>query len=132
MKYLALDYGLRRTGVAVGDDELGIALPRAAIATRDLLDELPALLTTERIDVVVVGQPTHPSGSESEHSLKVDEFLAQLTQLTSCTIIRADERYTTKLAQQGAHLMQRKRHQVRDELDSAAAALILQDFLERT
>ena len=119
--FLALDYGLKRTGVAVGNRLLKTATPQGTIAA-----EGDARFTriAERIqewqpDALVIGVPTHPDGGEHENTLRARKFGRQLRGRFGLPVYEVDERYTTT----EAHALGAK------DADAVAAAIILEQFL---
>lgn len=129
-KLLALDFGSRRTGVAVAD-ELGLfAHPRPAIvglSGQRLVERVVALVAEEGVAGVIVGIPVTMSGGESAQTAEVREFVANLRTALDIPVIEADERLTS--VQAGAMLSGRERKRS-GQRDSAAAALVLQSVLD--
>lgn len=119
--FLALDYGLKRTGVAVGNRLLRTATPQGTIAAEG---DARFARIAERIhdwqpDALVIGVPTHPDGAEHENTLRARKFGRQLRGRFGLPVYEVDERYsTTEAHAQGAK-----------DADAAAAAIILEQFL---
>lgn len=129
MKLLALDYGSARTGVAVSDPSGVLARPLSAIprvGSPDGMAALLAILGEERPDRIVVGLPRTPSGDEGAQAGATRAFVGRLRRLTPIPIDLEDERFTTSIAQSA------RRSGARADLDSAAAAVLLQGVLDRT
>lgn len=130
MRVLALDPGLRRTGVALSD-ELGLfAHPREAIHALDLQAVAAAvsrLVESEGVGEVIVGMPLHLSGAESDQSREVRRLVALLRRHLSVPVLEWDERLSTREA---ARAVKGRRARERGDLDSAAATLILQSVLD--
>ena len=102
MKYLALDYGLKRVGVAVSDPEGRMAFPRCTLArdTRDgFFSELLALLERERPDAVVLGLPLHVDGTECLTTRQVRNFAASLKRRMALPLYWIDEALTSRQAE---------------------------------
>ena len=80
MKYLGIDFGERRVGLAVGDSELRFAFPRETIDTRlqDLWIRLDEIVLNEKIDHFVVGMPFHPDGRKDGKNKVVEVFIDEL------------------------------------------------------
>lgn len=127
-RLMALDFGSRRTGVAVSD-ELGLyAHPRPAIkgGTRALLEALPPLVAAEAIDEVIVGLPRTLAGEDSAQTAATRAFVERLREHLDVPVTTWDERFSSVEA---ARYVPSDRH--RDgSLDSAAAALLLQAVLD--
>ena len=133
-RYLGLDVGNRRIGVAVSD-ELGIAAhPVLTLErrrnSRDDLRSLARLARRFRVAGIVVGNPLHLSGDESSQTTRTQVFAAALGELTGLPIHLRDERLTTREAHQILYEAGHPRQQHRRVVDQVAATLILQAFLD--
>jgi putative holliday junction resolvase len=129
---IGLDHGARRIGVAVGDTETGIAFARPAIHRRNLANDLHAveeLAWAEAAELVVVGLPLHADGSEGEQAAAARAFGEGLTD-AGLRVAYEDERLTSWEA--GERLRESGSRPTRQsgELDSTAARLILQQYLD--
>lgn len=129
-RIIALDAGARRTGVAVSD-ELGIAAhTRPAIhhtSRRALIDAVTRLVFDEDAGEVVVGLPLALSGGDTAQTQDTRELVAELQAALSVPVTTWDERLSSVQAERGARGAARRKT---GELDSAAAAIILQTVLE--
>jgi putative holliday junction resolvase len=130
---IGLDHGSRRIGVAVGNEETGQAFPRPALLRRKVaadLEQIAALARAEGASRVVLGLPRNMDGSEGAQAAAARAFGAQLTAI-GLEVVFVDERLTTWQA--GEHLAAAGRRPERGsgEKDSAAARLILQEWLDR-
>lgn len=127
-RLLGLDFGGRRTGVAISD-ELGVyAHPRPAIVTGDPVAAVAALVAAEGVDEVVVGLPLSLGGRETDQTRSARAFVAQLRARLAIPVTEWDERLSSVEA--GRHASGAKRRKS-GELDSAAAAVVLQSVLDR-
>lgn len=119
--FLAFDYGLKRTGVAVGNRLLKTATPQGTIAAEgDARFAQIALRIREwQPDALVIGVPTHPDGGEHENTLRARKFGRQLRGRFGLAVYEVDERYSTT----EAHALGAR------DADAAAAAIILEQFL---
>ena len=119
--FLALDFGLKRTGVAVGTRLLRTATPQATIRAEGdaRFAHIQQMLKTWQPDALVVGVPTHPDGGEHENTLRARKFARQLRGRFGLQVHEVDERYTTT----EAHSLGAR------DADAAAAAIILEQFL---
>jgi putative holliday junction resolvase len=134
LRYLALDVGSKRIGVAVSD-ELGLtAQPVLTLARqrhrRDDLRSLGRLARKFAVTGIVVGNPLHLSGTPSPRSEKVRAFAAELGVLTGLPVHMWDERLTTRSAHQLLYAAGHPRQEHRRVVDQVAATLILQSFLD--
>lgn len=133
-RYLALDVGSKRIGVAVSD-ELGlIAQPVLTLErrrkTREDLRSLARLARRYGVAAIIVGNPLHMSGEESPRSGRTQAFAAELGELTGLPIHMWDERLTTHQAHQVLYEAGHARQEHRRVVDQVAATLILQSFLD--
>jgi len=122
VSFLAFDFGTRRVGVAVGNSMLKQAQPLATVsALGDARFQAIARLVREwNPDALVVGVPTHPDGAPHDNTRRAKAFARQLHGRFRLPVHEVDERYTTVEAiAQGA-----------GDVDAAAAALILEQFLQ--
>jgi putative holliday junction resolvase len=129
---IGLDHGVRRVGVAVGDTETGMAFERPALHRRGLATDLHAierLAWNEHADVIVLGLPLNMDGSEGEQAASVRAFGDALAEL-GLTIEYSDERLTSWDADQRLKEAGRRTTRESGDRDSAAARLILQQYLD--
>ena len=129
---IGLDHGTRRIGVAVGSEETGRAFPRPALRRRSLADDLAqiaALAGAEGTARVVVGLPRNMDGSEGAQALAARAFGAQLTAI-GLEVDFVDERLTSWEAGDRLAAAGRRPKRRSGEKDSAAACLILQEWLD--
>lgn len=137
MRLLGIDYGEKRIGLATSD-ELGVATPVLAAIEPTEEERVATILrhlTQRRIEAIVIGYPYNMDGSVGFKAKEVDAFIERLEKKTPLPIHRVDERLTTHAAQQGTVAMGRKGKRDRKvrasgQIDSAAAAIILQDFVD--
>ena len=130
---IGLDHGSRRIGVAVGDDTIGQAFPRPAVHRRNAgadVAEIAALAHAEGTTRVVVGLPRNMDGSEGPQAAAARAFGAELSAI-GLDVVFVDERLSSWQA--GEHLASAGRRVERrtGEKDSAAACVILQEWLDR-
>ncbi len=133
---LALDFGLRRIGLAIGTPLTGTATPLTTVAARDGEPEwsqLDAVVKEWRPDLLVLGLPYNADRSESEMTARVREFAETLGQRYVLEVKLMDERYTSAEAE--AILKQQRRSGVRnkrikkEDVDSMAAAIIAESWM---
>ena len=127
-RFLALDVGERRIGVAMADSQVKIAIPFGCLENdQRIITEVTKLLIDHNIDVVVVGYPRNQSGETTKQTLFVEEFVGRLAEIDlDAEIVYQDESLTSVQAEQ------RLGSKVKDkgEIDAEAASIILQDYLE--
>ena len=133
-RYIGIDYGRKRTGVAASDP-LGIfASALDTIDSTKIIDYLKNYATSERILAFVVGYPINMDGQPSEAQAYVDVFLKQLKKAFPDTPVHLeDERFTSVLAQRALIAGGAKKSERREKgsVDKISAALILQSYLDR-
>ena len=119
--FLALDFGIKRTGFAVGNRLMRTAQPQGTIAAEGdaRFVKIAQQLKEWQPDALVVGVPFHPDGAEHENTLRARKFARQLHGRFKLPVFEVDERYTTTEAlEMGAK-----------DADAAAACIILEQFL---
>lgn len=131
-RILAIDYGLKRTGIAVTDELQIIASGLTTVATSDLLTFLKDYITKESVELFLVGEPKQMDNTASESEALIVPFINRLEkEFPNIPIKRVDERFTSKMAFQtmidsGLKKNQRKNKALIDEI---SATLILQSYL---
>lgn len=132
MHYLGIDWGEKRIGLAFAD-EVGIALPLAAAVAaskQGRMQQIEATIEQRRIDCLVVGYPLNMDGSVGFKAKEVDVFIEYLEKRFRLPVHRVDERLSSHSVEQGLRAQKKKTDRRSGEVDSQAAALILQDFIE--
>jgi putative holliday junction resolvase len=131
-RIVGLDHGTRRIGVAIGDTETGMAFAREAIQRRRLDHDLALvgeLCTTEGVDRVVIGLPLNMDGSEGPQAELVRAFGERLASI-GLAVDYEDERLSTWEAGERLAGAGRRTRRGSGELDSTAARVILQQYLD--
>jgi putative Holliday junction resolvase len=132
-RILAIDYGLRRTGIAVTDPLKIIATALTTVPTAELMPFLTRYCQEEPVERFVVGLPLHPDGNPAQIAGAVDEFVEKLRkQFPDKPVVRQDERYTSKEAKRIILQSGVKKQKRRDKslVDKIAAALILEQYMQ--
>jgi putative Holliday junction resolvase len=131
-RILAIDYGRKRTGLAVTDVLRITANPLVTVDTKDLIPWLSAYFAKEPVDMVVIGHPTQMNGEESESMNYIRPFMGVFKKtFPDKPITMYDERFTSVLAHQAmiAGGMKKKSRQDKATVDKIAACIILEDYL---
>jgi putative Holliday junction resolvase len=131
-RVLAIDYGKKRTGIAVTDPLRIIATPLEMVLTKDLLPFLKTYTQRESVDEFVIGMPKTLKNEDSEIAPLVRKFIAVLNAtFPEKPVHEADERFTSSMAQRAMIEggMKKKDRQVKGNADKISATLILQSFL---
>jgi len=133
-RLLAIDYGKKRTGIAVTDTLRIIATPLDTVMTTDLLAFLKGYLQKEPVDAFVVGMPKTLKNEDSEIAPLVRLFVDELKKtFPDKPVHLADERFTSSMAMRAMidGGMKKKDRQVKGNVDKISATIILQSFLEQ-
>lgn len=132
-RILAIDYGRKRTGLAVTDTLQLIANGLTTVATHELIAFLNDYFKRERVELVVVGYPKQMNNEDSENMKYIRPFLSQFKKLFPDIPIQLfDERFTSQLAHQAMLMggMKKKDRQNKAIVDEISATIILQSFME--
>jgi putative Holliday junction resolvase len=132
MRILSIDYGKKRTGLAVTDPLQIIAGGLATVATSELFDYLKDYVAREEVERMVIGEPKQPNGQPSENLQRVQQFVNRWRKaMPQIPIEYYDERFTSVLAHQ-AMLdggLKKKARQDKALVDEISATIILEDFM---
>ena len=133
-RILAIDYGQKRTGIAITDELQIIASGLTTIPSETAIAFLKDYFGKENVNKVLIGEPKQMNGQPSESAVVIEKFVEKFTTtFPDMKVIRVDERFTSKMAFQtmidsGLKKSQRKNKALIDEI---AATIMLQDFLTR-
>lgn len=133
MRFLGIDYGTRRIGLATGD-ELGIATPIPALVEADAAARrkaLAAVVKTRRIQEIVLGLPLNMDGSSGFKAKETEAFAEELRAEFGLPVHLVDERLSSHLVESGMNQKQLREIRGKGIIDSRAAAVILQDYLDQ-
>jgi len=131
-RVLAIDFGLKRTGIAVTDELQIIASGLTTVPTDELLPFLKEYISKEKVELFIIGKPKQMDNSDSESETLIIPFLEKLAkQIPSIPIQRVDERFTSKMAFQTMIDSGLKKKQRRNKalVDEISATIILQSYL---
>lgn len=131
-RILSIDYGKKRTGLAVTDPLQIIAGGLATVPTAQLYDYLVQYISEESVELIVIGEPRQPNGEPSENLARVRQFVARWKNHQQVPIIYYDERFTSVLAHKAMidGGLKKKARQNKALVDEISATIILQSFLE--
>lgn len=132
-RILAIDYGRKRTGLAVTDALRITANPLVTIPTHTLIDWLWQYLAAEQVDEVVIGHPRQMNGEDSDSMQYIRPFMAEFRRAFPDTpLVEYDERFTSVIAHQAmlAGGMKKKDRQDKAAVDRLAACIILQGYMD--
>jgi len=131
-RLLAIDFGTKRTGLAVTDELQLIASGLQTVETSDLLTFLKQYVSNEVVEKFIIGLPKQMNNTVSESEAHILKFIVQLEKaIPSIPIVRVDERFTSKMAFQTMidSGLKKKQRQNKALIDEISATLILQSYL---
>ena len=132
MRYLAIDYGTKRTGLAICDASETIASPLAVLQGRKgLLNKIAEIVETENAQAIVLGLPLNMSGTESSQTKLALKFAEQLKSRLSVPVYLQDERLSSFGAEEKLAPAEFTSGKRKKRIDAVAAAEILEAFLEQ-
>jgi putative Holliday junction resolvase len=132
-RIIAIDYGLKRVGVAVTDPLKMIANSLTTVETGKLMDFLSNYFSKEAVECMVVGLPKQMNNQPSESMVYIDEFVKKFkVRFPGMDVVFVDERFTSKMAVQAMVQggVKKKDRQNKALIDSVSATIILQSYLE--
>jgi putative holliday junction resolvase len=133
-RILAIDYGVKRTGLAVTDELQIIASGLTTIPSESAIDFLKDYFSKEDVIKVLIGEPKQMSGAPSESTPIIEKFVEKFkATFPGMKVERADERFTSKMAFQTMidSGLKKKKRQNKALIDEIAATIMLQDYLTR-
>lgn len=131
-RILSIDYGLKRTGIAVTDDFQIIASGLTTIPSAELISFLKTYFSKENVETVIIGEPKQMNGLPSESAEIIEKFIVQFhIEFPTMKMERVDERFTSKMAFQTMidSGLKKKQRQNKGLIDEIAATILLQDYL---
>jgi len=133
-RILCIDYGLKRTGIAVTDPLQIIATGLTTVHHRELLPFLKDYFAKEQVELILIGWPTNWDDSATHATAHVERFIGVLQkQFPQIPVQKVDERYTSKMAKDAMLEMGLKKSQRRNKalVDEIAATIMLQEYLRQ-
>lgn len=129
MKVLAVDYGTKRVGLAIGDETLKLISPKGTVKSEKAIEKIKEIVKESKVGKIVLGYPLTPSGKEGQRAKIVKRFYEQLKEeLPEVEIILWDERWTTQEALRRLEgLSPKKKKELKDVM---AAMIILEEYLD--
>jgi putative Holliday junction resolvase len=131
-RILSIDYGQKRTGIAVTDEMQIIASGLTTIPTHTLIDFLKDYFAKEKVEAVLIGEPKQMNGQPSESAPIINGFATHFSNIfPDMKVIRVDERFTSKMAFQTMidSGLSKKQRQNKGLIDEISATILLQDYL---
>lgn len=133
VRIAAVDYGTKRVGIALADPLRMFAQPYGTFTQEEAVRQLQQIKEEEGLAVVVVGWPITEAGEEGRATERVQQYINRLRNaMPSVHVVKWDERYTSELAKEKIRETGRRhRRNDRGRVDAAAAAIILQEYLNQ-
>ena len=131
-RIISIDYGLKRTGIAVTDPLQIIATGLTTVHSKELIPFLKDYFTKETVELILIGWPTNWDDSATHATPLVEKAIKELQKnFPSMPIKKVDERYTSKMASQAMVEMgmKKKDRQKKGNVDQIAAAIMLQEYM---
>lgn len=133
-RILAIDYGQKRTGIAVTDELQIIASGLTTIPSSTAISFLKDYFSKEKVEIVLIGEPKQMNGQPSQSASIINGFVTHLSNhFPNLKIIRVDERFTSKMAFKSMidSGLSKKKRQDKGLIDEISATILLQDYLAR-
>jgi putative holliday junction resolvase len=133
-RILSLDYGVKRTGIAVTDEMQIIASGLTTVPSETLITFLKDYFSKEKVEKVIIGEPKQMDGTPSESAPIINKFIKTFTMtFPEISLDRVDERFTSKMAFQTMidSGLKKKQRQNKGLIDEIAATIMLQDYMSR-
>ena len=139
MRLLGIDVGRRRVGLAISDPSGTLARPLTTLTVTSAADAVDRVAAEAQrlvgeedgLAAIVVGVPARLDGSATDETREVAVFMAALTARVPVPVVGGDERLTSREAESRLAVRERDWRRRKEKLDAAAAAIILQDYLDR-
>lgn len=132
MRILAIDYGQKRTGIAVTDEMQIIASGLTTVPSETAITFLKDYFGKEKVERVLIGEPKQMSGAPSESTAVIEAFVQKFREaFPEMPVVRVDERFTSKMAFQAmiSSGLGKKQRQDKGLIDEISATIMLQDYL---
>jgi len=134
-RILSIDYGKKRTGLAVTDPSKIIATPLHAVDTKDLYSFIEDYLKKENVETIVVGMPTNHHGEDTDMTFACRSLIKKLAEKYPDVEVKEwDESFTSRMAVQSmvSSGARKKKRSDKKNIDKVSATIILQSFMERS
>ena len=131
-KYIGIDFGKKRTGISISDYDKVLSFPLETIDTNNLIDFLKELSKKENIEKIIIGKPLKLNNTVHNLEKDIIDFMKTLNEsLPDITVVRIDERYTSKISKKIIDQLYSKKKIRMDKtiIDKISASLILESYL---
>lgn len=133
-RIISIDYGLKRTGIAVTDPLKIIATGLTTVDSKTLISFLKNYFLNEQVELIIIGEPKNMDDSDTHATPLVENCIKELQKnFPAIPIVKVDERFTSKMAKDAMIEMGMKKKQRRNKafVDEIAATILLQEYLQR-
>ena len=133
-RIISIDYGLKRTGLAVTDPLKIIATGLTTVESKELIPFLKNYFSKEAVELIIIGEPKNMDDTDTHATPLVEKCIKDLQKnFPSMPIVKVDERYSSKMAKDAMIEMGMKKKQRRDKalVDEIAATILLQEYLRQ-
>ena len=131
-KYIGIDFGKKRTGISISDYDKVVSFPLETIDSKNLIDFLKELSRKENIEKIIIGKPLKLNNTVHNLEKDIIDFMKTLNEsLPDITVVRIDERYTSKISKKIIDQLNSKKKIRMDKsiIDKISASLILESYL---
>ena len=133
-KYLGIDYGKKKTGISISDQNKIISFPLETIQTKNIIPYLKEIIVKEKIEKIIIGKPLKLNNEIHDIEIEIKDLIKSIKSFNSeIEINRIDERYTSKLSKIFLNQFESKQKKRRNKsiIDKISASLILESYLIR-
>lgn len=133
-KLLSLDFGSKRVGVALSDEEEKYAFAQSTLEYKDeniLLEKLKEIVETEKVEKIILGWPLNLAGGKTAQTDIVEKFAEKLRKKLNISLVFQDERLTSQMSRSLFHDKKGKGRASKNEINAQSARIILQDYIDR-
>lgn len=129
-KVIALDFGMKRTGVAISDDNKTFAFPHSTIETNEIINSIESIIKKESIDLFVIGYPKKLNNTDFPIAKEIGLLKEKIIKKFGLDVVLIDERYTSKMASSviAKSGLPKNKRQNKALIDKISATIILQDY----
>ena len=131
-KVIALDFGIKRTGVAISDDNKTFAFPHSTIETSNIINSIESIVKKEPIELFVIGYPKKLNNTDFPITKEIGHLKEKITKKFRLDVVLIDERYTSKMASSviAKSGLPKNKRQNKALIDKISATIILQDYFK--
>tara|TARA_Y100000385_G_scaffold139127_1_gene144553 strand:+ start:655 stop:1074 length:420 start_codon:yes stop_codon:yes gene_type:complete len=131
-KVIALDFGMKRTGVAISDDSKTFAFPHSTIETSNIINSIESIVKKEPIELFVIGYPKKLNNTDFPITKEIELLKEKIMKEFRLDVVLIDERYTSKMASSviSKSGLPKNKRQNKALIDKISATIILQDYFK--